>query len=105
MERLPNSAGISPLSPFPKSFRSARLERLPNSGGISPLSPFPYRFSTARLARLPSSAGISPVNPLDCSHSSVTRPSSSVVTPCHSPIGSSLSQFVLSSQPSPPVAS
>ena len=37
LERLPNSAGISPLNSLLRRFRDVRLERLPNSAGISPL--------------------------------------------------------------------
>ena len=49
--------------------------------------------------------GIAPVNWLSQSSSLVTRPRLSVVTPCHSPSGLSLSQLVLSTQSSPSVAS
>ena len=81
-----------------------RLARLPNSGGISPLNSFPPRDSRRRLARLPNSGGISPLNWLMSSSSSVTRPLSSVVTPYHSLIGTSLSQLLFLSQFWPPVA-
>ena len=45
MERLPSSAGISPLNSLPLRFRNIRLERLPSSGGISPLKPLYLRLS------------------------------------------------------------
>ena len=55
----------------------------------------PRRLSHVRLERLPSSAGISPLKAL-VRRSSVTRPSSLVVTYRHSPRGASLSQLSLS---------
>ena len=55
--------------------------------------------------RLASSAGNDPLSPLARKNRLVTRPSLLVLTPCHSRSGLSLSQFVLSVQFSPSVAS
>ena len=55
------------------------------------------------MERLPSSAGTGPLNRLSPRSSSITRPSSSVATPYHSPIGRSLSQSPLSIQFGPSV--
>ena len=71
---------------------------------VSPRSTGCWRGQRVRLERLPSSVGISPVNWLSSRDNSATRPSSSVTTPCHSRIGSSLSQLVLSAQFVPPVS-
>ena len=69
------------------------LVRLPNSGGISPLNWFSSRYNPVMLVRLPNSGGISPLNRLTLRDRPMTRPSSSVVTPCHSLIGTSLIQL------------
>ena len=47
---------------------------------------------------MPSSDGIDPLNWLSRRSSSVTRPSASVLTPCHSPNGRLVSQLVSSRQ-------
>ena len=86
-----------------------RLVRLPSSGGILPLNrlpPYctpPPSCSLSSLARLPSSGGISPLN-CPGRNNPTTRPSSSVVTPHHSPIGARPSQLWLRLQDSPLVA-
>ena len=103
-ERLPSSAGISPLNSLLWRSSTTRLERLPNSAGISPLKSLLWRYSSLRLERLPSSAGISPLKLLSSGTNAITRPSSLVVTPYHSPRGASLSQLLLSNQFSPSVA-
>ena len=96
--------GTHPLSWFSSRLRYCRLARLPKSGGISPLNWFSPRDNRRRLASFPNSGGISPLNWLMSSSSSVTRPLSSVVTPYHSLIGTSLSQLLFPSQFGPPVA-
>ena len=46
LERLPSSAGISPLKSLSLEVPAfSRLERLPSSGGISPLKPLAWRSS------------------------------------------------------------
>ena len=74
---------------------TSRLERLLGTAGISPLKlVIVDGTDLSRLERLPSSAGISPFKRLTRTSSSpVTRPSSLVKTPYHSPRGASLSQF------------
>ena len=101
---MPNSGGISPFSWFSERSSIRRLVRLPNSGGISPFSWFSERSSHSSLARLPNSGGISPLSWFSSRSSRVTWPLSSVVTPNHSPIGTSLSQLLWQFQFGPPVA-
>ena len=104
LERLPSSAGISPLKTLSLRVRIVKLERLPSSAGISPLKAFSLRNSHSRLERLPNHAGISPLKALTARFRCVTRPLSLVWTPYHSPMGASLSQLALPSQFSPSVA-
>ena len=85
------------------SHRRFRLARLPSSGGIAPLNKLLPRLSLRRLVRYSSSGGILPLNWLLQRVRPVTRPSLSVVTPYHRPIGSSLSQFVVLFHFGPPV--
>ena len=101
---MPSTAGISPLNWLEARRSSCKLERLPNSASISPLNQLPERFRVSKLERLPNSVGSPPLNWLSSRTKPVTRPLSSVVTPYHSPSGSSLSHFVLSVQFAPPVA-
>ena len=61
--------------------------------------------STSRFESAPISAGSEPASLLLLSLSSVTRPASFVVMPCHSPSGLALNQFVLLTQFAPSVAS
>ena len=82
----------------------SRLERLPSSAGISPLKALELRSRYVRLERLPSSAGISPLKALASRNSLVTRPSSLVLTPYHSQRGASLNQLAFLFQFSPFVA-
>ena len=61
-ERLPSSAGISPVNWLPERYNTWRRESLPSSAGISPVSWLPERYNTWRRESLPNSEGISPVN-------------------------------------------
>ena len=72
-----------------------RLDRFPSSAGIGPVKSLFWRFNHVRLDRFPSSAGIGPVKLLCWRDSTVTRPLSSVLTPCHSPSGAPVFHFVL----------
>lgn len=104
LERLPNSFGISPLNSLLQSSISASSERLPSSGGIAPVSALPPRFSSASAAKSPTSGGSSPLSWFTGRTSRVTQPSPSAVTPCHWPMGASLSHPELFSQLGPSVA-
>ena len=104
MSRLPSSDGIRPLNWLSRRLRNSKLARLPSSDGIGPFNWLPQRLSLSRLVRLPSSDGIGPLNCLPSRSSSATRPSASVLTPCHSPNGPLLSQLVSTSQLLPLVA-
>ena len=101
----PNHGGTEPLSSFRERFRKKRFASLPSAIGIGPLNSFELRFSHPRLARLPNVDGIEPVRPLSPSSNLVTRPDASVVTPCQSPSGADVFQFVSAVQLTPPVAS
>ena len=98
LARLPSSDGIGPLNWLLLSDSACRLARLPSSDGIGPLNWLPSSPSLSRLSRLPSSDGIDPLNWLSRRSNSVTRPSASVLTPCHSPNGRLLTQLVSSRQ-------
>ena len=76
-------SGTHPLSWLEPRISPVRFVRLPNSGGIKPLNWLRARDSHVRFVRLPNSAGIEPLNWLWERLSFVTRPLSSVVTPCH----------------------
>ena len=105
--RSPRSDGISPVNPLPERSRVPRAARLSSAAGISLVSPFLLRSRTSRPVRSPTTVGMAPLRLFDGSSSTVTRPSEpvSVSTPCQSSRGAWLSQLVLSSQLSPPVAS
>ena len=104
--RLPSRDGIGPLNAFRSRFSRSRFASLPNAAGIGPLNRFELRFSPRRFTRLPNAAGIGPVNALPGPRSSdVTRPSTSVVTPYHSPSGADVFQLVPFVQLGPPVES
>ena len=97
------------LGPHGQNWRPPRSElsisnRPDKLLGTHPVNWFLSRASPVRLARLPNSAGISPLNWFPSRSSSVTRPLSSVVTPSHSLIGTSLSQLLFLLQFGPPVA-
>ena len=104
LARLSSSDGIGPLNWLSSSHSPSRLAKLPSSDGIGPLNWLLPRLSACRLAKLPSSDGIGPLNWLLPRLSSVTRPSASVLMPCHSPNGRLLSQLVSSCQLLPLVA-
>ena len=101
---LPKDAGIDPDNWLFERPSHVRLVRLPSSGGIDPLNWLISSSKTFRLVSLPSSEGIEPLNWLSQRDSAVTRPLASVVTPCHWPMGASLSQLVLFVQLGPLVA-
>ena len=96
--------GTHPLNWFPLRNRSCSFAGLPNPGGIAPLNWLKLRLSDSRLAGLPNPGGIAPLSWLLERDSLVTRPLTSVVTPPHSLIGTSLSQLLFLSQFGPPVA-
>ncbi len=96
--RLPNSVGISPVSPLPQRYNPSRLVRLPSSDGISPVNWLSLRNKVSRLVRLPNSDGISPVNWLSLMFKETTRSSDGpaelrTVTPSQSWIGRLADQF------------
>ena len=89
--RLPISVGM-PVSSLKLSSSRVRLVRLPISAGIAPVSSLKLSSSRVRLVRLPISAGIAPVSELSKSHSWVTEPLPSVVTPYQSATGAVVPQ-------------
>ena len=80
------------------------MVRSPSAAGIGPLNGLSESRSDSRLVRSPSAAGSAPCTLLDERFNAVTRPSLSVVTPCHSSRGLPLNQFVLVVQLPPSVA-
>ena len=82
---------------------SLKFRKLPSSKGTWPASSLSQRCNLLNSARSPISEGILPDNPFEFRSRSVTRSSPSVSTPCHSPIGRSLSQLPFSFQFGPSV--
>ena len=58
LERLPNSAGISPVNSLLESDSTTRLVRPPNSAGISPVNWLLESDSPTRLVRPPNTKGL-----------------------------------------------
>ena len=92
--------GTHPLNWFPLRNRSCSFAGLPNPGGIAPLNWLKLRLSDSRLARLPNSILPAQLVVGEGQSGDLT----SVVTPPHSLIGTSLSQLLFLSQFGPPVA-
>ena len=102
-ERLASQAGKPPVRSLPPRSRRSRSERSLSSGGTGPVNWLPQRLRLVKLAKPPNSAGRLPVNPFWPKTIPETRLSPSVVTPCHSPMGASVSQLVLLVQLAPSV--
>ena len=93
-----SSSGTDPdisLAPRSRILSSSNWERLTGMAPDTWLSARSSSLSRARLTRFP---GNLPDRLFDRSSSRITLPLASVVTPCHSVRGSSLSQFSLSFQ-------